>query len=450
MQRSETILEKSLFSLSWPIFIDILLHLVTLLINTYMISHISQKMVAATAASNQFFDTTVTIFNFIGIGCSVVVAQYLGAGNREVTRKAIHLSISLNFLLGIFCFLVISLFGRSLLVAMNTPDDILDMSYQYFHIIGFCLMFEAIAVILASCLRVYGYSQAPMYVSLIMNVITVLGNLIVLYGFFGLPEFGLVGVAWSTVVGRIVGVSLLFYLLFFGIKVKLQFSLFFQFQKNIIKQILKIGLPSAGENLSWSGQMLVMLAFVGTMGEQSLAAHNIYIQLSYMLMLFGISISIGNEILVGHLVGAKRPDDAYRRTFKSLKVGIAVTIVIVILFYLARHFIVDGFTDDIEIRNILLPIFALSIILEPGRTQNIVMVNALRATGDARFPLCTAIIFMWGVAIPIGYYCGIVLEMGLIGIWMGYLCDEWMRGLVNTWRWKSRRWETKRLNIESH
>lgn len=450
MSSSQThiVTERSLFSISWPIFIDIFLHLVTLLINTWMISHVSMQMVAATAASNQFFETSVAILNFIGVGCSIVVAQYLGAGNREVTRKAIHLSITLNLLLGFITFLAIWFFGRPLLEVMNTPSTILDMAYDYFHIIGICLIFEAVAIILASCLRVYGYSQAPMYVSLIMNIVTVLGNILVLHGLFGFPQMGLHGVALSTLLGRMVGVALLFYLLFFGIKVKLEWRMFFQFHKGILKQILKIGLPSAGENLSWTAQMLVMLAFVGKMGEDALAAHNIYLQLSYMLMLFALAIGIGNEILVGHLIGASRFDDAYKRTFKSLRTGMLVTFAVVVVFYFARNIIVERFTVDPVIMNLLLPLFGLSILLEVGRTQNIVMVNALRATGDAKFPFYAALVFMWGLAIPVGYFFGFVLEMGLIGIWIGFLCDEWVRGLVNAWRWKSRKWETKRLNIE--
>lgn len=446
--QTQIVTDRSLFSISWPIFIDIFLHLVTLLINTWMISHVSMQMVAATAASNQFFETSVAILNFIGIGCSVVVAQYLGAGNRDVTRKSIHLSITLNLLLGFITFLAIWFLGRPLLVAMNTPPAILDMAYDYFHIIGICLIFEAAAIILASCLRVYGHSKAPMYVSFIMNVVTVVGNVFVLYGLWGFPEMGLTGVAISTLLGRVVGVFLLFYLLFYGLKVQLEWRLFFQFHKNILKQILKIGLPSAGENLSWTLQMLVMLAFVGKMGEDALAAHNIYLQLSYMLMLFAISIGIGNEILVGHLVGASRFNDAYLRSFKSLRTGMILTFIVVVIFYFMRYLIVDSFTEDDVIKQLLLPLFILSILLEPGRTQNIVMVNALRATGDARFPFFTALIFMWGLAIPVGYFFGFVLEMGLIGIWIGFLCDEWVRGLVNAWRWKSRKWEAKRLNIE--
>ncbi len=78
------------------------------------------------------------------------------------------------------------------------------------------------------------------------------------------------------------------------------------------------------------------------------------------------------------------------------------------------------------------------------------MVNALRASGDARFPLCTAIIFMWGVAIPLGYFLGIKMEMGLLGIWLGFFADEWLRGLTNAWRWRSRKWQSKRLDVKAN
>lgn len=89
--------DRSLFSLSWPIFIDIFLHLATLLINTYMISHVSTAYLAAMGVGNQVFDLFITIFNFISVGCSVVIAQYLGAGKRDKASQAIHISIAFNF-----------------------------------------------------------------------------------------------------------------------------------------------------------------------------------------------------------------------------------------------------------------------------------------------------------------------------------------------------------------
>ncbi len=212
--------ERSLFSLSWPIFIDILLHLATLLINTYMVSHVSTSYLAAMAVGNQVFDLFITIFNFISVGCSVVIAQYIGAGKRDKASQAIHISIAFNFLLGFSCALITIFFGYKLLQIMNMPEHLMEDGFNYLHILGICLIPEAISIILAACLRVYGKSKAAMYVTLIANLLTVLGNMIVLYGFFGLPQYGLEGVAWSTVFGRIVAVILLFCLLSYGLRIK--------------------------------------------------------------------------------------------------------------------------------------------------------------------------------------------------------------------------------------
>lgn len=234
--QQDSVLNKSLLSLSWPIFIDVFLHMATLFINTYMISHISTSMLAATTAGHHFFEIFIPIFNFIGIGCSIVIAQYLGAGNRDKARHAIHMSISFNFILGLLCYFFILFFGYSVLHLMNTPDSILKLSYDYLHILSFCLLLEALAVILASCLRVYGKTQVVMYVSLVMNIITVVGNVLVLYGLFGFPEMGLIGVAWSTVVGRAVGISLLFILLFYGLRIRLEPKLFFKWSQDLLKK----------------------------------------------------------------------------------------------------------------------------------------------------------------------------------------------------------------------
>ncbi|MBC8652821.1 MATE family efflux transporter, partial [Providencia vermicola] len=123
--------ERSLFSLSWPIFIDIFLHLATLLINTYMVSHVSTAYLAAMGVGNQVFDLFITIFNFISVGCSVVIAQYLGAGRREKASQAIHISIAFNFILGFSSALVALFFGYNILTIMNMPSHLMADGYTY-------------------------------------------------------------------------------------------------------------------------------------------------------------------------------------------------------------------------------------------------------------------------------------------------------------------------------
>lgn len=159
-----------------------------------MISYVSTTYLVAMGVGNQIFDLFITIFNFISVRCSVVIAQYLGAGKKEKASQVIHISIAFNCLLGFLSTTIILLFGYRILGIMNTPGHLLDYGYAYLHILGLCLIPEAISIILSVCLRVYGKSQPAMWVTFIANVITHYRQYDLLYVFFGLPQYGLTSV----------------------------------------------------------------------------------------------------------------------------------------------------------------------------------------------------------------------------------------------------------------
>ncbi|WP_459862867.1 MATE family efflux transporter [Campylobacter concisus] len=428
-----------------PIFLDMFLHFITLIINTYMVTKVSVHLVGAMGAGNQVMDLFMTIFNFLSIGCSVVVAQALGAKKNDLASNVIHASITSNTLFGIFSAIIIYVFGYNILNLLNVPKELINDSFSYLHILGFALLFDGIGMVLAAVLRVYNLATAVMLTSVLMNVITILGNAISLFGWFNLPNLGLQGVALSTLVGRLVGIFVLAYMLSQKAKVKIYFKKLLVVPFEILKKILSIGLPSAGENLLWMAQYMVAFGFVASMGEASLSVQTIYFQITLLILLCGASISVANEVIVGHLVGASEFNEAYTRTFRALRLGVFITLVVVLIAYALKYQIMDALNLNENLRAIMLPLFTLSIFLEAGRTFNIVIVNALRASGDAKFPLVTGLIFMWGLSLPLGYFLGIYLGWGIIGVWIGFCADEWLRGLANTWRWRSKKWQEKRL-----
>ncbi len=428
-----------------PIFLDMFLHFITLIINTYMVTKVSVHLVGAMGAGNQVMDLFMTIFNFLSIGCSVVVAQALGAKKNDLASNVIHASITSNTLFGIFSAIIIYVFGYNILNLLNVPKELINDSFSYLHILGFALLFDGIGMVLAAVLRVYNLATAVMLTSVLMNVITILGNAISLFGWFNLPNLGLQGVAISTLVGRLVGIFVLAYMLSQKAKVKIYFKKLLVVPFEILKKILSIGLPSAGENLLWMAQYMVAFGFVASMGEASLSVQTIYFQITLLILLCGASISVANEVIVGHLVGASEFNEAYTRTFRALRLGVFITLVVVLIAYALKYQIMDALNLNENLRAIMLPLFTLSIFLEAGRTFNIVIVNALRASGDAKFPLVTGLIFMWGLSLPLGYFLGIYLGWGIVGVWIGFCADEWLRGLANTWRWRSKKWQEKRL-----
>ena len=158
-------------------------------------------------------------------------------------------------------------------------------------------------------------------------------------------------------------------------------------------------------------------------------------------MLAGQAISIGNEIIIGKLVGARRFDIAYKHSFKALRISLVASFIVVISVFMARFMIMDMLELVEELRLVMLPLFSISLVLELGRTFNIVMVNALRASGDARFPFLSGLVFMFGVSLPLGYVLCFYAGFGIVGIWIGFCADECLRGMINAWRWYSKRWQ---------
>jgi Na+-driven multidrug efflux pump len=145
------------------------------------------------------------------------------------------------------------------------------------------------------------------------------------------------------------------------------------------------------------------------------------------------------------MIGAKQFDSAYERCLKSLKIVVFISLIMAGIFSIAAEPLLRIFTNNEEIISLGKTLIYLTIILEPGRSFNLVVINALRATGDVRFPVYMGILSMWGVSVTLSYILGIWFGLGLIGIWISFIADEWLRGIIMLKRWRSKIWIHKRF-----
>ncbi|WP_348518225.1 MATE family efflux transporter [Campylobacter sp. CCS1377] len=433
--------QLSLTRLSLPIFGDLLSKYLTIIINTAMVSHYSNFLVGAMGAGNQILDLFITIFSFLSVGCSVVIAQAIGAKDYALARKAIHQSLFLNALLGFVCGSLILWHGEYLLYLLKIPQELLKDSEIYLHMLAICLFFDAIGIVLAAIVRVYNMAYWVMFIGFLMDVVVIGGNYYVLH-FTNLELFG---VGLSNIAARIVAIVALFVILFYKLKIHLKIKEMIALEKAVLKKILNIGGFSAGENLLWIVQYTIAFSFVASLGKENLSVQTIYFQISMLIMLIGQAISIANEIIVGKLVGARYINIAYKHAWRALYFSVIASALVAIANYALKDFTMDFLDLKQVFRELMLPLFALSIFLEISRTFNIVMVNALRASGDAKFPFFSGLVFMMGVSLPVGYVLCFYAGLGILGVWIGFCADEFLRGLVNAYRWKSKKWQGKAL-----
>nr|MBA5587737.1 MATE family efflux transporter [Anaerobacillus isosaccharinicus]QOY38633.1 MATE family efflux transporter [Anaerobacillus isosaccharinicus] len=409
--------------------------------DTLMLSQYDDNAVASVGVANQLLNVIIVMFGFIATGTSILIAQYIGAKQEQDANKISVVSIAANLLFGLLLSFILFIFAPSILKAMNLPPELMESSLLYLRIVGGFAFIQALIMTIAAIVRSHGFTKDAMYVTVGMNLLNVIGNYFVIFGPFGFPVLGVTGVAISTTISRFIGLIAMFMILHYRIKGSLPFSFLKTFPKQEIKKLLKIGIPSAGEHLSYNTSQVAITYFIASMGTIALTT-KVYTQnLMMFILLFSIAIGQGTQILIGQYVGAEKLDEAYKRCLKSLKIAILVSLGMAILFSFFSKPLLGIFTDNPEIITLGSILILLTIILEPGRAFNLVVINSLRAAGDVKFPVYIGILSMWGVAVTLSYLLGIVFGLGLIGVWIAFIVDEWLRGLLMLRRWKSKKWK---------
>ncbi|CAM3827861.1 MATE family efflux transporter [Alkalicoccus chagannorensis] len=432
----------SLFVLTWPIFIELLLHMLMGNADTLMLSQYDDRAVAAVGVSNQIMGIVIVMFGLIAQGTTIITAQHLGASDPGRAGKTAVTAVYMNIAAGIALSLVLIFGGRTILGWMGIPAELMDTALNYLQIVGGFAFVQACIMTVGAVLKSHQFTKDVMYITLGMNVLNVIGNYILIFGAFGAPSMGAAGVAVSTAAARGIGLIVLFWLLVRKVKTPLPWLYpLTRLPAAEFQALMRIGIPTAGEQVSYQASQLVLTYFTAGLGTAALTTRVYTLNIIMFSLLFSLAIAQGTQILVGRLAGERRYDAAYRRCLRSLRAAMGISTFAAAMFYLFGDAILSIFTSNEDIIRSGTMLLLLTILLEPGRAFNLVIINSLRAAGDVRYPVYIGILSMWGIAVTVSWTAGIWLGLGLAGIWIGMVLDEWIRGLLMLRRWRSRKWE---------
>ena len=435
--------KKNLISLIIPIFFELLLVTIVGNIDTIMLGYYSDEAVGAIGGITQLLNIQNVIFSFINMATAILTAQFLGAKDYKRVKQVISVSLVLNVLLGLILGGIYLFFWESLLQKINLPGELIGIGKYYFQMVGGLCILQGIILSCGAILKSHGRPTETLIINVGINILNIIGNAFFIFGWLGMPVLGPTGVGISTVISRGIGCVAAFYMMckYCNFTFKKKYIKPFPFK--IVKNILSIGLPTAGENLAWNVGQLMIVAMVNTMGTTIIASRTYLMLISSFTMTLSIALGQGTAIQVGHLVGAGEIKEVYHKCLKSLKIALIFAFVTTSLVFLFRKPIMSIFTTNPDILKASLKIFPLMILLEMGRVFNIVIINSLHAAGDIKFPMFMGITCVFTVAVLFSYLFGISLGWGLAGIWLANAMDEWIRGLAMYFRWKSKKWQNK-------
>ncbi|WP_217592054.1 MATE family efflux transporter [Cohnella sp. GbtcB17] len=433
----------SILGLTWPIFIELLLQMLMGNADTLMLSQYSDHSVAAVGVANRILYIVILLYGVLATGTSVLVSRHLGARqDREASEVAV-VSIYGNLLLGLGLSGLAYLTGEPLLRATGLPRELISEAMIYMVFVGGFSFIPAVMLTVSAILRSHGFTKEVMFVTFGMYLFDIVGNYLFIFGPFGIPVLGVFGVAVTTTISKGIGLAVLFAILTKRVKYRLPFKRIFSLPLAHFRGLLKIGVPSALELLSYHSSQLAVTSIAAILGTQALTTKVYTENLMMFIYLFGMALGQGTQIVIGRLAGARRFQEIYERCMQSTRISFAVSLATGILIYACAHPLLGLFTRDQDVISTGSMLLLLTVALEPGRSINLVILGALRALGDIKFAVYLGMASMWGISVVLSYVLSVSLEMGLAGIWIAFAVDEWLRGLVLLKRWRSRSWFRK-------
>lgn len=431
-----------LWRVTWPLFVSLGLSLSLSFTDAFFLSRISDSAAAAAGAINPLLGATLVLFSVIGQAGASVAGRLHGAGRHAELPRTYFVMLAFNLLAGLAISSALFLLHAHVPAWLGLKGATAEAAKTYMAVLGGCQVLKAVQLAYGNMLTARGETRWVMVEALATNAANIGLNVALLRGLWGLKQ-SVGSVAVATMI------ALTFGMLFTIAVVHLRFGVRFPIKSTLaelrhaIRPILRIGLPSVTEPISYQIAQVTINVLVVSLGASALAARTYVI--SFVMIssvLWSAALGIGTQISISHRVGAGRMDEANEHFHRALLHAVAGNGVVALVLALFHQPLLALLTHDPEVVRIAAPLFALGVLVEMGRAVNIVAGGALRSTGDAGYAAVVASALMWCVGVPAAFLFGGYLGLGLTGVWISMALDECLRGIVSYRRWRTGRWRT--------
>lgn len=432
---------KSLFRLCLPLFLYAFLSILNSFLDQLLLSSYSPHLAAAVSVANHILGVAYDISGLMGVGALILIAQHLGCGEIERARSVAISAILANTVLGFLIAATLFIGGRFFVAWANTPPEIVGDAETYIYLIGIAMIGNGFLMAAAAVLRGFGYTTEILLLGVLGNALYLPLQYVLIFGRFGFPELGVTGAALSTLIVRFIGVVFLLILLprRLGIRVKWRFP---WSEWSRVKQLLRLSVPSVGDNIAYNLFQLSMVALIATLGVAGILTRSYALTFGAFLSIVANTISQGNEILVGYDQGARDHHTARRRATRTAWGTALFSSGLSVVLYLFSDQITGLFSKDPQILTGVKALFLINIVMQPFQTANVIYFNSLRAVGDVWGPVIFSVAVTWGVAFPLGWWTITMGKGGVAGLWWVLTFSEVVKTAFFALRWHRMRWRS--------
>lgn len=435
-------LKKSLFVLALPIAIQNLVAFCGNAVDTVMIGQVSEAAFSGTSLANQVFFILTLVLSGIAGGSNVLISQYWGRKDRESIYKV--LAYTYRCAIGlVMCIVIFSFFfPTTVLKIFSDNPELIEQGSLYLRSVCLSYLFFSISSITVQVLRSVQVVKIAMISSLTAVACNAVLNYLLIFGNFGFPELGIVGAGIATTIARCIELVIVgIYVYRIDTNLELRIHKLRHLDKNIRQLFFQKCGPVCANEAMWSlGESCVVMIIgrLGTSVVMAMGIFNVITQLSSVLM---NGLNSAACVMIGNTLGAKKYDElqTLRSYFQRLSLVVGGIDGVIMLIAIPVALVIYPMNDETQI--LVKQILSVGAIIEIFKAfQCMNMMGILRGGGDVKFACMNDIIFLWGLALPLGLLCANVLNLPFILVFIAIKSDQVVKCFTSEWRIRKNHW----------
>ena len=425
--------------LAYPIVISMVSLTVMTFVDTAMVGRLGTSQMAAVGLAGITTWTILSFFSGLLTCINTFVAQHYGANQPRmvavITWQGLYIAFGSYLLL-----ILVSQFAPYLFVLMKPSLEVQQLGTTYIQIRLFGGIGPLIYFTMSSYFRGIGDTRTPMWIEIFANLTNMVFDYLLIFGKFGFPRLEVEGAAIATVISGVLA-AIIYLLIFLSKRYdrKFQVRSLFQFRLSEVGRLMKVGLPMGIQGVLDVGSFTVFSAMIGRMGNSELAANTAAITLLHTSFMPLIGISLAATTLVGQYIGSNQYTNARESGYTAIKVGVAYTSIMALLFFCLPNTLLSLITDDPNVITLGRKILFLAAIFQVSDGFGICSSGALKGAGDTLFTMVVGISYGWLLFLPLSYW--LAGRHGLSGAWAGATVYIILLGITYFLRFRSNRWE---------
>lgn len=446
-KNNETFIKET-FQMAWPSVLESFFVALAGMVDSLMVSTIGAYAVAAVGLTTQPKFIGLALFIAVNVAVSAIVARRKGQQDQKGANETLVAALAFVMVMGIVVSATCVAFADPIIRLCGSGEDTHKSAVAYFRIIMGGMMFNIISLVINAAQRGAGNTKIAMKTNVTANVLNMIGNYLLIGGNLGFPALGIYGAAIATVLGTVVACGMSIRSLF---KKDGFVSIFYMMQKKISPRIESLtNIFHIGSNI-FLEQILLRIGFMSTavmtakLGTDVFAAHQVGMNVMSLSFSFGDGMQVAAVALIGRSLGEERPDMARLYGFICQRIGNAISLILAVLYLLGGEAFFGLYFKEPHIVEIGVQIMQIIVVVVMLQISQVIYMGCLRGAGDVKFTTMVSTFSVTFVRTFSSYLLCYPLGLGVIGIWLGVVCDQLTRFLLTRWRFRSGVWTKVRI-----